>query len=104
MLWEIPLTPNPQRFAITLANIDLTMTVAWRNVGGAGWVLDIADANEVRVVSGIPLVTGVNLLGQYPHLGIPGALWVLTDGDTFAVPTFTNLGTGSHLYFDDLLP
>ena len=77
------------------------MTVAWRTEGGAGWVLDIADTNGVPSVMGIPLTTGTDLLAPYRHIGIPGGLWVRTDGDIAAVPTFANLGAASHLYWDD---
>jgi hypothetical protein len=51
------------------------------------------------LVSGIPLVTGVDLLAPYAYLGFGGELLVATDGNTAAVPTYANLGTGSHLYF-----
>lgn len=64
-----------------------------------GWVLDIADSANNPLVQGIPLVTGCDLLQQFGHLGIGGALWVLTDGDPMAVPTYHNLGSLSHLYF-----
>ena len=101
MIYEVPLTANPQRFGITLGGVVLRLTVAWRNTGGAGWVLDIADTNGVPAVMGIPLTTGTDLLAPYRHIGIPGGLWVQTDGDIAAVPTFANLGTASHLYWDD---
>lgn len=65
-----------------------------------GWVMDILDASANPIVSGIPLVTGRDLLAQYAHLGIgPNVqLWALTDGNPSAVPTGTNLGIDSHLY------
>ncbi|PRW43671.1 hypothetical protein CSC04_4384 [Enterobacter roggenkampii] len=47
----------------------------------------------------MPLVTGVNLLEQYPQLGINGALLVGCDVDAPDEPTKTNLGTYSHLIF-----
>jgi hypothetical protein len=50
-------------------------------------------------VSGIPLVTGVDLLSQYSYLGIPGALLVTTDRGAGEVPTFDGLGVTSHLYY-----
>lgn len=98
-VWEIPLSPIPQQFRVLLGTVRLHVTVAWRNVGGAGWVLDIHDMTDTPLVQGIPLVTGCDLLAQYAHLGIPGGLYVSTDGDMDAVPTFTNLGIDSHLYF-----
>lgn len=98
--YEIPLTPQAQSFNIQLNQVSYTFTLMWREVDNiGGWVLDIADASGNPLVQGIPLVTGCDLLKQYGYLGIGGGLWVLTDGDPDAVPTFQNLGLQSHLYF-----
>ncbi|SPA44833.1 phage baseplate plug family protein [Cupriavidus taiwanensis] len=97
--FEIPLSPLPQRFAITLGGVDYRLTVQYRKAGGAGWVLDIADANNAPLVSGIPLVTGTDLLAQYKHLGFAGRLWVQGSADPDDVPTYEDLGIGSHLYW-----
>lgn len=96
---EIPLSPSPQTFSITLAGVSYRMTLIWREVGGAGWVLDIADVAGQALVNGVPLVTGVDLLAPYPDKGFGGQLRVLTDGGVDAAPTFTNLGVTSHLYW-----
>lgn len=98
-VYEIPLSPIPQHFPITLGGIPLNLTVAWRNLGGAGWVIDLDDAANAPIVHGIPLVTGGDLLGQFRHLGLQGSLFVQTDGDVDAVPTFANLGVESKLLF-----
>jgi len=97
--YEIPLTPDPQRFTVTLSGVDYRMTVQYRDAGGAGWVLDIADSNNAPIVSGIPLVTGVDLLGQYRHLGFSGRLWVQGAANPDDVPTFEDLGIGSHVFW-----
>lgn len=94
---EIPLTPANQRFAITLGEQQLNMRIIWRD--GAGWIMDLMDGRGADLVSGIPLVPGVNLLEQYAHLGLVGALIVLVDNNEPELPTKTNLGTGSHLYY-----
>lgn len=96
--FEIPLSPNPQTFTISLSGVDYRLTVQWRNAEGAGWILDIADTSANPIIQGIPLVTGVNLLEQFEYL-ISGVLWVQTTADPDAVPTFDNLGVGSHLYW-----
>lgn len=98
-IYEIPLTPTPQRFGITLQQVTYVMRVTWADAPGGGWVLDIADTNDVPIVNGIPLVTGANLLAGYEYLGLSGSLVVQTDHDTDALPTFDNLGLTSHLYF-----
>lgn len=94
---EIPLSPNPQTFSITLGNQGYQLTVVWRDP--FGWYLDIADSAGNPLVQSIPLVTGADLLAQYGYLGINGQLRVQTDNDPDAVPTFENLGKQSHLYF-----
>lgn len=96
--FEIPLSSTPQKFDIQLAGVTYQMTLRW-NVPSQVWVLDIADNNSVRILDGIPLVTGANLLGQYDYLGFGGALYAQTDHDINATPTFDNLGETSHLYF-----
>lgn len=97
--YEIPLSPMAQKFGITLAGVAYNLTVSWNNASTGGWVLDIADSNDVPIVSGIPLVTGCDLLEQYEYLNLGGKLEVQTDSDLFAVPTFSNLGVQGHLYF-----
>lgn len=95
--FEIPLTAEPQTFSISLSGVEYRLTVQWR--GAAGWALDIADSSGIAIVQGIPLVTGVNLLDQYGYLELGGVLWCQTTADPDAVPTFDNLGVGSHLYW-----
>jgi hypothetical protein len=98
-VYEIPLTAQAQTFSVSLAGVEYTITLAWRDADEGGWFLDLADAAGNVIVSGIPLVTGADLLGQYRYLGIGGGLQVQSDGDPDAVPTYTNLGATSHLYF-----
>lgn len=95
--FEIPLTAQPQTFTSTLVGVQYQFTLAWRDTDGGGWFLDIADASGNALLSGIPLVTGVDLLAQYGYLGFGFELWVQTDAADVP-PTFTNLGTQSHLY------
>ena len=97
--FEIPLSPEGQRFSITLSGVEYQLRVQWRNAMDSGWVLDIADAGGTPIINGIPLVTGCNLLAAYAHLGFTAVLWVQTTADPDAVPTFENLGIGSHLYW-----
>lgn len=97
--FEIPLTPDGQRFTITLSGIDYQLRVQWRNSLEGGWTLDIAETSGKPIVNGIPLVTGCNLLAPYAYLGFTGVLWVQTTAEPDAVPTFDNLGAGSHLYW-----
>lgn len=97
--YEIPLKSTPETFTITLGGVDYRLTVLYRNCDGGGWVLDIADAGNNRLVGGIPLVTGVDLLEQHKHLGFTGRLWVQGATNPDDTPTFADLGTGSHVFW-----
>lgn len=97
--FTIPLQPQPQTFSITLGGVSYNLTFKYQNVDMGGWCLDIADQNSVPIVQGIPLVTGANLLAQYAYLGFTGTLWVQTQSDPDAVPTFENLGTDGQVYY-----
>ncbi|MEN6629815.1 MAG: hypothetical protein ABFC42_09230 [Sulfuricella sp.] len=99
MIYEIPLTARPQTFSIDMAGTSFRMTLRYLNVGEGGWILDIADSNKAPIVSGIPLVTGADLLAQYRHLGFSVGLRVQTTDNPDAVPTFENLGDTGKLYF-----
>ena len=58
MRYVIPLTPEPQRFSIVLAGRELLLAVRWMDAPEGGWLLDMADAEGVPLVSGIPLAAG----------------------------------------------
>jgi hypothetical protein len=103
-VFEIPTQPGrPQSQTIELAGVSYSLWIYW-DVPAALWVLDIADETGVAIVSGLPLVTGVDLLEQYAYLNIGGALVVQSDFDWRVPPTFDNLGTLGHLYFIPTLP
>jgi len=97
--YEIPLSPSPQRFSIQLSGVTYFLTLTYRDAIMGGWIIDIADVDEVPIASGIPLTTSRDLLEPFGYLGIGGELWVATDADQYATPTFDNLGEASHLYF-----
>jgi hypothetical protein len=102
-LFQIPVTNNPETFQISLAGTTYTLTVKFNSALEGGWVLDIADAENVqKIVCNAPLITGANLLDGLGYLGINGSLFVRTEGNNFAVPTYENLGIESFLYFEVL--
>lgn len=94
---EIPLTADNQQFRIQLGQTTYTLRVLWRDV--AGWIMDVMDSAGEPILNGVPLVPDVDLIEQYPELGISGALVVLAENGAPEYPTKTNLGTSSHLYF-----
>jgi hypothetical protein len=94
---EIPLIPDNQEFRVTLGEVNYTLRVLWRDE--AGWIMDVMDSGAQPLLMGVPLVPDVDLMEQYPELGISGALIVMTDNGAPEYPTKTNLGSSSHLYF-----
>jgi hypothetical protein len=95
--YEIPLTPEPQSFQIALVGVTYSMTVVWNTVN-ASWMIDIADASGNPILSGIPMVTGADLLQQFAYLGFNFRLVCQTDNAPNVVPTFADLGATGHLY------
>ena len=97
--YEIPLTPVPQTFAIKLGGTQYSLTVYW-NTPAACWMLDIFDSTgTTAVLTGVALVTGVDLLGQFKYLNLGGQLTAQTDGQPLIPPTLGNLGITGRLYF-----
>lgn len=97
--YEIPLTPGtPQRCTLSLGGNPYALAVRWNPVSSR-WVVDLNDAAGNPVVSGVPLVAGADLLTPVAYLGIGGALYAQNDNDPNAPPTYSDLGSTSHVYF-----
>lgn len=96
--YEIPLIAAAQQITISLASVTYTLTVKWNDEANV-WVLDIADANNNPILTGIPLVTGTDLLGQFAYLNFGGKLIAQTDYNLTLPPSYTDLGSTGHLYF-----
>lgn len=94
----IPLQPTPQTLTITVAGVQYQLRLIW-NTQNDAWTLDISDVNGNPILSGIPLVTGADLLEQFGYLDFGGQLIVQTDNDADAVPTLQNLGSTGNLFF-----
>lgn len=89
--FEIPLTPVPQTFNISLNGRSVTLTIRWKETVEGGWSLDIDDAvTGLPLAHGIPMVTGVDLLAPFKYLGISCGLMIL--GDDLNEATRDNLG------------
>lgn len=95
---EIPLQPIDQEFRVPLGGLSYVLRLTWNQYASA-WILDIASDTTAPLVSGIPLITGVNLLDPFPYLGIAGGLYVQSDADPQRVPGVLDLGVSGHLYF-----
>lgn len=96
--YEIPLEPASQTFQIALAGVTYSITLWWSTIGNC-WNIDIADANNIPIISSIPLVTGTDLLLPFAYLNFGGQLVCQTDHAPDAVPTYSNLGSTGHVYF-----
>lgn len=94
----IPLIAGPQTLSITLAGTVYNLNVYWCRPA-ATWMLDIADSSNNPILSGLPLITGADLLEQYAYLDFGGQLIAQTTNDALLPPAFDNLGTSGNLYF-----
>lgn len=94
----IPLIDANQEFDISLAGVTYHFRVYWSGASYA-WVLDIEDAQQNNLLTGIPLVTGCDLLEQYGYVGINGALVVQSTTDPDLVPDQNSLGSTGNLFF-----
>lgn len=97
---RIPVTPRPQTFSIMLSGTLYTIRLYWLKPAEC-WVFDFYDrTGENKILCGVPLVTGSDLLGQFAYVGIGGGLFVVTDTlppDT--IPSWTELGVTGHVYY-----
>lgn len=95
---EIPLRQGPQAFALGLNGTTYSFRLVYANTAGGGWLMDIGDAAGVPIICGIPLTTGLNLLGQYAYLGLRFGLYVKVDGMGDAAPSYEDIGNSAKLY------
>ena len=96
--YEIPMTPTPQTFRVSLVGVTYQLTVRWNSMAGV-WVLDISSADGVKILSGLPIVANTDLLEPFAYLGIGGKLAAQTTADLTAPPTVDGFGATSKLYF-----
>ncbi|MEQ1964657.1 hypothetical protein ABLB69_16125 [Xenorhabdus khoisanae] len=93
---EIPLQAENQQFDIQLGGINYRIHLQYRDC--AGWILDIMHPNSEPIVSGIPLVFGVDILEQHRYLGFNGELIFYGD-DPQNETVGEELGRNNRLYF-----
>jgi hypothetical protein len=96
--YEIPTQPVNQEFDVSLAGVTYHLILTWCPPNNA-WNMSIEDAQRNPLVSGIPLITGADLLEQFGYLGIGGSLIVQSDFDPDQVPDYGSLGSTGHLFF-----
>jgi hypothetical protein len=100
-VYEVPLSPQPQTLSVQFPNgATYQLRLLYEFTPDDCWGLDIADDQGNPIVSGIPLVTGTDLLAQYGYLNFGCKMFCTTDGDRNAPPRFFNLGVTSHLWLE----
>ena len=96
--YTVPTQPTNQTFSVMMAGVQRQLTVRWNQMNAA-WHLDLADTLGNPVLTGLPLITGTDLLAPFKYMNFGGQLIAQTANDATAVPTLANLGSGANLYF-----
>jgi len=101
---EIPTEAgHPFTERVSWLGVEYTLRFQWNPVSDC-WVLDIWDSgNETPILTGMALVTGCDVLGQFAYLPVAvNAIITVMGVGPFqspdAVPTFTNLGSDGRVY------
>ena len=114
---EIPLINGSQTSNFTIQSQTYTLRIIWRATT-FGLVTDISSTlntmqspygtltgnyyldilqGGVAIITGIPMITGTDLLSPFKYLNIPGT-WILANDDqSFNIPTYSSLGQTCHL-------
>lgn len=93
---EIPLSNKNQEFDIQLGNKTYHLRMTFREY--CGWVLDVMTQSKEEILSGIPLVHGVDIFGRYRYLGLDGMLFFYCDKPELELE-LNDIGKGNRLYF-----
>lgn len=91
-------------FRVGLSGVQYTFTIRY-NSRMARWILDLADAQETPIITGVPLLIGLNLLGRFAgQTGVPIGKFYITD-DTFGStqPTRNSFSVTHTLWYLDPL-
>lgn len=96
--FEVPTNPFNQYLSTSLAGVTYYILLQW-NPASECWIMQIQDQNQNVLASGVPLITGADLLAQLDYLGIGGGMIVQSDNDPQEVPNYSSLGSTGHLYF-----
>jgi hypothetical protein len=102
LAYTIPLIAGQQQFRINLNGTAYQMIVTYREVDAqvSNWTLELLSSAGVSITGVIPLVTGIDLLGQLAYLAFGFGLYVASSGvDILAMPTYANLGSIAQLLY-----
>lgn len=96
--FEIPFTAEPQTFVVSLAGVARRITIRWSDAESV-WVLSLATPEGEEILSGVPLVAGVDLLGQHSHLNLGGSLYAQSLSNPNRNPGEEDLGSDGLVFF-----
>jgi hypothetical protein len=89
------------KFRISLSGVLFTLHMRY-NTRMTRWILDVNDASDNPIISGIPVLIERNLVGQYATLAIPeGILFASDDTGNGQQPTLYSFGLDHSMWYED---
>lgn len=89
------------RFATTLSNVQYTLRLRF-NTRSQRWIMDIADAANTDILTGLPVLLGRDVNGQYVLAALPPGKFFATDDTGQAEqPTLQSFGLSHSLFYAD---
>lgn len=101
--YQIPLSTGAQSFSAKLGDQTYLITLIYREADGGGWFLDV-ERSDGEALLGAPLVTNVNLLGQFAYKRMGAALWCELSSRPRQLPyepTYGDMGRNLTLYWSE---
>ena len=67
LIGELTLSNSPnERFAVTVNDVLYNCTQLWNTIGF--WSLNIYDSDNIAMVTGVNMVSGIFILKQFPNV------------------------------------
>ncbi|HED3888091.1 TPA: hypothetical protein R4229_000403 [Morganella morganii] len=93
---EIPVSNKNQQFDIQLGGGRYRIRLVYRQF--CGWVADMMDQAGADIFTGVPLVSGTDILEPYRYMGFNGSLIFVCD-ETAGELSLSEFGRQNRLYF-----
>ncbi|HAS8353279.1 TPA: hypothetical protein I7721_19530 [Vibrio vulnificus] len=93
---EIPVSNKNQQFDIQLGGGRYRIRLVYRQF--CGWVVDMMTQTGSEIFTGVPLVSGVDILEAYRYTGIKGSLFFYCENQENETDR-DELSIGNRLYF-----
>ncbi len=95
-LTEIPLKASNQEMDISLGGVIYHLRIKYNEY--SGWMLDVMTQSRTPVLSGIPVIHGIDIFEQYRYMGLNGLLIFYCEKPENE-SEFDEFGRGNRLYF-----